>query len=159
MISGVVQIILVRVGHKVTDEVAEKIIELIIMIFQNQHKVTENGLIAFSGLCNGIKERIKINKIGQFLMVALKGEDDECVRLACGIVSDIANALEAKIGPYIADFVPALLNILKEARFDRDSKLQAIMSLGDICMNCGDSFVANFLGDTLRILNSASLLA
>jgi len=55
-------------------------------------------LIAFSGLCNGIGEKLDVTPFGQYIMWALNGKDDECVRLACGIISDIAGALGEKVG-------------------------------------------------------------
>ena len=63
--------------------------------------MTENGLIAFSGLCNGLGSRINIKDFGIYLVYALKGDDDECVRLACGIVSDLATALKENIVQYL----------------------------------------------------------
>lgn len=57
------------------------------------------------------------------MIFAIKGEDDDCAKLACGVVSDIANALGEKTAPYLSDFVPALATVLKEPRFDRDVKL------------------------------------
>ena len=63
--------------------------------------MTENGLIAFSGLCNGLGARINIKDFGIYLVYALKGDDDECVRLACGIVSDLATALKENIVQYL----------------------------------------------------------
>ena len=92
-LAGLLQIILVRVGHRIDDDTAQKIIHLLIMIFQRLKKVTENGLIAFSGLCNGIGNRIRVDEIGTYIVWALKGEDDECIRIACGIISDLASAL------------------------------------------------------------------
>jgi len=93
------------------------------MIFQGQKRVTENGLIAFSGLVNGVGDRIKIDEFGQYLVFALKGDDDECIRLACGLVSDLASALRVNISKYLLDFVPPLLQILKDMNQDRNSKL------------------------------------
>jgi hypothetical protein len=72
---------------------AGNIVKLLIMIFQNLKRVTENGLIALSGLINGVGNRINVDEFGQYVVWALKGADDECVRLACGLVSDIACAL------------------------------------------------------------------
>ena len=47
-------------------------------------------------------------------MFALSGTDDECTRLACGLVSDISVCLKYNIAPYLDDFVPPLLKILKD---------------------------------------------
>jgi hypothetical protein len=49
-----------------------------------------------------------------YIVWALKGKDDECVRLACGVISDLAGALERDIATYLYDFVPPLLDILKD---------------------------------------------
>jgi hypothetical protein len=71
-------------------------------------------LIALSGLINGIGARVNVNDFGQYLVWALQGDDDECVRLACGLVSDVAGALNENVFRYLTDFVPPLLKILRE---------------------------------------------
>lgn len=64
------------------------------MIFKKYKRVTENGLIALSGLCNGLGSRIKVEWFGNYIVWALdQKEDDECLRLACGLISDIASAI------------------------------------------------------------------
>ncbi|CDW87040.1 importin subunit beta-1-like [Stylonychia lemnae] len=155
-LTGLLQIILVKVGNKVDNITASNIIKLIVMIFQNQKKVTENGLIALSGLINGVADRVDINEFGSYLVFALKGTDDECVRLGCGIVSDLACAFREQIASYLQDFVPPLIQILKDSNQDRHSKLQALVALGDLAMCAGQQFSNNYLIDTLKILESAS---
>ena len=49
-----------KVGDRVNDDIANKIVQLLIVIFQKLKRVTENGLIAYSGLCHGIGPRINI---------------------------------------------------------------------------------------------------
>ena len=49
-----------------------------------------------------------------YIVWALKGDDEECTRLACGLVSDLATALGEKISRYVMEFVPHLLLILKD---------------------------------------------
>ena len=56
-------------------------------------------------------------------MWALKGDDEECIRLACGLVSDLASALGEKISKYVMEFVPHLLKVLKDPDQDRKAKL------------------------------------
>lgn len=51
---GILQVILVKIGHLVDQQTGDKIVELIVMIFKSQKRVTENGLIAYSGLCVGL---------------------------------------------------------------------------------------------------------
>lgn len=48
--------------------------------------MTENGLIALSGLIHGVGNRIDISEVGKYIVFALTGNDDECLRLGCGIV-------------------------------------------------------------------------
>jgi hypothetical protein len=64
-----------------------------------------------------------MSKIGNYILYALKGDDDECVRIACGIVSDIAGAIKEKVADYLNEFVPLLIEILKDQNRDRMSKL------------------------------------
>jgi hypothetical protein len=71
--------------------------------------VTENGLIAYSGLCNGIGSRVNVQDFGEYIVWALKGSDDECVRIACGLISDLANALQDGIQQYLFDFVTPII--------------------------------------------------
>ena len=139
-LAGLLQIILVKVGHKLDEQTAGNIVKLLIMIFQALKRVTENGLIALSGLINGVGEKIDVNEFGQYIVWALQGDDDECIRLACGIVSDLGGALREKITTYLNDFVPHLLKILRDQNQDRRSKLQAIIALGDLAMNSGEVF-------------------
>lgn len=77
------------------------------------------------------------------------------MRIACGLVSDVAGALHDGVQRYLNDFVPPLIKILRDQNQDRNSKLQAIVALGDLAMNSGEAF--NFyLADVLKILESAS---
>lgn len=71
--------------------------KLLILIFQSLKRVTENGLIALSGLINGLGDRVNVNEFGQYLVWALQGDDDECIRVACGLVSDVAVALHENV--------------------------------------------------------------
>ena len=55
--------------------------------------------------------------------------------------------------------MPPLINILKDPKQDRMSKLQAIIALGDLAMNCPLAFTSNYLEDVLKILESACRLS
>lgn len=92
-------------------------------------------------------------------MWALEGEDEECVRYACGIVSDIAIALGENVNQYLSSFTPQLLGILKDQNRDQETKLTAIGSLGDLAIHAGVSFCQLYLTDTLRLLDSAMKLS
>jgi hypothetical protein len=51
---------MVNVGDMIEPELGEKIIILITTLFKTSGKVTESGLIAYSGLCNGLGRRVNV---------------------------------------------------------------------------------------------------
>lgn len=57
-LCGLLQVILIKVGHQVEPQLASNIIEIIIRMFKQHSKVTENGLIAFQGLVVGTGEQM-----------------------------------------------------------------------------------------------------
>lgn len=120
---GMLQVILVKVGSSIDKETGEKIVKLLIWIFQSIKKVTENGLFAYSGLCNGMGRMVNVDDFGQYILWALDGQDEECIRVACGLVSDIAGALGEAVNQYLTTFVPHLLKILRSGDRDRKTKL------------------------------------
>lgn len=58
----------------------------------------------------------------------------------------------------MSSFVPHLLQILTSDDHDRSTKLQALCSLGDLCIYAGVPFIKVYLEETLRILGSAATL-
>lgn len=64
VLCGLVQVIMVRVGHNVETAVAERIVAMIVQSFQQHQRVTEAGLIAYQGVCIGLKERVPIREFG-----------------------------------------------------------------------------------------------
>lgn len=159
MLFGILQVILVKIGHLVDQQTGDKIVELIVMIFKSQKRVTENGLIAYSGLCVGLQDRVNVKDFGEYLLWALEGDDEESTRVACGIVSDIASALKDGVGVYLSSFVPHLLTVLKSEQRDRKTKLQALQSLGDLAIYSGAAFCQNYMEETLKIFESACALS
>jgi hypothetical protein len=63
--------------------------------------VTENGLIAFNGLVNGVGENIDISQIGSYIKYALESQDDDCARIACGIMSDLSSNMGTRLAEYL----------------------------------------------------------
>jgi len=112
-------------------------------------RVTENGLYAYIGLCAGLKERVNVKDFGQYILWALDGDDEDCARVACGIISDIANALKDKVQEYLTSFVPSLLKVLNSAERSRASKLSALSALGDLAIHGSVKFCELYLGGTL----------
>lgn len=137
-------------------DLGENIIKLITMLFKASGKVTESGLIAYSGLCNGLGRRVNVDLFGEYLVYALEGEDEECTRFASGIISDISSAYKEEVERFLTSFVPHLLAILKSKTRDRDTKICALASLGDLSIHAPTSFCKNYLIQALDILRDAA---
>lgn len=155
MIFCLLQVILVKVGSDVQTEIGEKIVQLIIIIFQALKRVSENGLIAYIGLCSGLRERVNVKDFGEYLLWALDGDDEDCARVACGIISDIASALEEKVQTYLTSFVPSLLKVLVSPSRSRGTKLHAMQSLGDLAIYAPFNYCQIYMRDTLQVLKQA----
>ena len=128
-------------------------------MFKQSEKVTENGLIAFQGLVVGLGAKIEIGDIGSYIKYALQSKDNECAKLACGIISDLSSTMEERMCEYLDDFVPCLHDILRDTTLDRKIKLPALHALGDLCMYSGDQFVQKYFDSTLTILSQASSMS
>lgn len=156
MIFCLLQVILVKVGSDVSTEIGEKIVQLIIIIFQALKRVSENGLIAYIGLCSGLKERVNVKDFGQYILWALDGDDEDCARVACGIISDIASALEENVHTYLTSFVPSLLKVLVSNNRAKSTKLHAMQSLGDLAIYAPTPYCQIYMRDTLQVLQQAA---
>lgn len=61
-----------------------------------------------------------------------------------------------KMSDYLDDFVPCLIEILREQSLDRRIKLPALHALGDLCMYSGDQFNNKYFESTIRMLEQAA---
>lgn len=121
--------------------------------------MTENGLIAFHGFCVGVPglgTTIEVKEIARFVKFALQSEEQDCARMACGIVSDMSSSMQEGLDEYLGDFVPCLHDILRNEQIHRSIKLPALRALGDLSLNSGDNFNTAYLHDTLSILDIAA---
>lgn len=150
---------MIKVGHLVEKPLAANIIQVIIQLFKQAERVTENGLIAFQGMVVGLGEKIDISEIGNYIKYALESKDYDCAKLACGIISDLSGSMEERMTEYLDDFVPCLHNILRDQEIDRKIKLPALHALGDLCVYCGEQFNQKFLAGTLVILSLAARMS
>ena len=96
------------------------------------------------GLIATVESRIlpKIGDVIMFLVSAVKMESTDMMgcRMACGLISDIANQIEGEIVQYLQAVMPALFENLQGAQFETDAKLAAIIAIGDICLASGGAF-------------------
>ena len=115
--------------------------------------------MAYSGLCTGLGSRVNVKLMGQYILWALDSEEEDCARVACGLISDISSALEANIEEYLTSFVPELLKVLKSPQRQRVSKLHALQSLSDLAIYCPIRYAEHYLKDTLVILQQAGQIS
>ena len=104
----------------------------------------------------GLGQEIKIDEIACFVKYALQSEEQDCVKIACGIVSDMSSSMQGGLDQYLGDFVPCLQHILRNESLHRSIKLPAFHALGDLSLNSGDSFNKVYLHDTLTVLDMAA---
>ena len=58
-------------------------------------------------------------------------------RLACGLISDLANSIEANIVQWLPQIMECLLRVLGDNSYDSDAKLFAIIAFGDMILATG----------------------
>jgi hypothetical protein len=104
----------------------------------------------------GAGDKIQINEIGHYIKYALESKENECTKLACGIISDLSSTMQTSMNQYLDDFVPCLHNILSDPSLERSNKLTSLRALGDLCMYCGEQFNKKYLNHTLQILELAA---
>lgn len=116
------------------------------------------GLILLTGFLDAIGSRIEkyIKEIGGYIAVAIEDvEDDSCSRLACGLVSDIANNLDKRIVEYLGDYMARLNKVLSSSEFTTETKLHAIGAVGDVCLAAEEGFHP-YLDETMQCLKAAA---
>jgi hypothetical protein len=139
------QVCLYSTGHKIDLQYQTKINALIIALFTQEGRVTEPGMIAYQGLVAGVGEKVDITEMGRYIKHALEQSDDDCARLACGTIDDLATQMGPKLVQYLSDFVPCLLKILVSSDVDQRIKIPALSALGSIALNQGDAFNKTYL--------------
>jgi len=77
-LCNLLQAILMKVGHKVEKPLADNMIQMIIDLFKQAEKVTDNGLIAFNGMIVGWGDKVELKEIGRYIKHALESQESEC---------------------------------------------------------------------------------
>jgi len=82
-----------------------------------------------------------LENFGQYLVTAINNTDDEnCSRFACGLVSDLSNYLEKDMTKYAQEFMDCLNNVLSKSEYSTETKLHAMIAVGDICLAIEENF-------------------
>ena len=75
----------------------------------------------------------------QYLLCSMKMENCDAMgtRVACGMISDLANTMEEGITQWLPQIMECLLRILMDNSFDSEVKLIAIIAFGDVSLAAG----------------------
>ena len=68
--------------------------------------------------------------------------DEMGCRLACGLISDIANSIQDGIVSFLPQIIGALQVTLQGDSFEPGAKLTAIIAIGDVCLASENHFAA-----------------
>lgn len=149
LLCGLVQVMLVKIGYKATKPLVTNIVMVVIRLFKQAEKVTENGLIALQGAVVGCGQHIDIPEVGQYIKHALESKEKDSTKLACGIISDLSGIHQEKMSEFLDDFVPCLLDILRDQAVAKEMKIPALHAMGDLAVYCGTHFCQNYLQWTM----------
>ncbi len=120
-------------------------------------KVTQGILLIIHALIV-ICEKNFINLIsnaGNILYQSMSCADDEnCTRFACGLISDLSNYLESDMSQFADTFMGCLKDVLSKPDFGTETKLHAIIAVGDLCLATEANFEKH-LAPTMQSLFAA----
>lgn len=74
----------------------------------------------------------------------MNNDDEVSGRLACGLVSDLANYLEKRMTVYAENFMSNLNEVLFNPDYSSETKLHAMIAVGDICLAIEEEFLGYF---------------
>lgn len=130
------------------------IMNLVKALFEQNQKVIHGGLLIIHALIYVNEGAIEqyIEFIGPSIVSSVKNtEDENCVRFSCGLISDLSNYLEKNMSKYANEFILCLNEVLKSSEFQVDTKINALIAVGDICLATEENF-QQYLDDTMSSL-------
>ena len=86
------------------------------------------GLLILNGFITIVGANFEeyLDSLYDYIISAItKNEDDACVRVACGLISDIANNLEKSIGKYLPSLMSTLNTVLVSNDYRSETKAKA----------------------------------
>lgn len=114
--------------------------------------------MALSAIANKFPDILNqhVNELAGYIFFALKSSNSAIIRNACGVVSDLCTLTESpEIVVGFAEYMPILLDHLKDTNTDRSAKVIIISLIGDTFLLTKEKFVP-FLEQSLEILDSAA---
>ncbi len=102
---------------------------------------------------------MKIDEIAPFIIHGLTSTNSAVIKNSCGVLNDLCTQVEAKgITEGFEEYMPILLDHLKNENIDRRVKVIIITVIGDTFLMTKNKFKI-FLEESLAILESAAFLS
>jgi len=144
---------LVRVGSEgITDQMLSLFVDLAINIFQSYGKVMNGSLFILHGLISSVNHRITpyLPKFIDYIVCSMRMEncDQMGTRVACGLISDLANSIGESIVQFLPPIMEVMQRILVDNSFDSEVKLIAIIAFGDLSLASGALPFQHYLPET-----------
>lgn len=102
------------------------------------------GLFIIHSLIFALEGTIEqyIPQVGQLVCqsILLGDSDENCCRFACGLVSDLSNFMEKNMAHYASNFTDGLNQVLKSQTLQLETKLHAMIAMGDLCLAIEEQF-------------------
>ena len=144
----------------ITEEIADKFVQMMIKIFQTRSTVFEEGLQALGTLADNMHERFEkyVSILAPFIDWAIEQPSSAISKGGVMVAGDFSRALKDRYNTYVGTTIPKLLIILANDQINFDVKIRAIDTLADFGSHTTREF-SKFLNDILRYIESASSLS
>lgn len=159
-LCSAMQTVFIKIPGGIKVEMATPIVEAILNSFHHRQTVYDEGILALSGLSTAVGKEFTqyMEGLGPFVVFALKSQAETSLcRVAVGCVGDLARSLDQKISEYLGQFMPIMMDILRNADTDRSVKLVILSVISDIAISSGRFFIP-YLPEVLEMLRSAAFL-
>lgn len=155
------QCALTNVKWDLDEEVGIKTIDLVVDIFNQRNDILDEGFLVMSAIANKIPKALdqRVDNIASFVLFGLKSTNSAIVRNSCGVLSDLWTLVEShSIMDGFKEYMPILLDLLKDKNADKSIKIIVISLIGDTFLYTKSQFKP-FLEESLQILESATLVS
>lgn len=152
------QCILTNVEADLGDYQGRKLVEYVERVFKQRQDIFDEGFLVLSAIANKFQNVFgdEIDVIGPYIMFGLDSKNSAIVRNACGVLSDLCTLVEAPgILAGFREYMPKLINILKDNDTERSVKVIVVSLIGDTFLLTKSEF-KEFMEDSLWILESAA---
>ena len=147
--------------QELNPEIGEQVVELVVKVFNQREDIFDEGFLVMSAIANKFIDVLNkhIDTIAPFIMYGLESKSGAIVRNACGVLSDLCTLVEAPgIVEGFDQYMPILLNLLKDNNTERSVKIIIVSLIGDTFLLTKSKFYP-YLEDSLHILESAAELS